>query len=70
MKQCKKIIGLLLFLGIAGVMLFSSKSNAQISKTKQHAMYRGLIKKYDSHMRKLYVKQDTDSVYAMYTYYA
>jgi hypothetical protein len=44
MKQCKKIIGLLLFLGIAGVMLFTSKSNAQISKTKQHAMYRGLIK--------------------------
>ena len=70
MKQCKKIIGLLLFLGIAGVMLFTSKSNAQISKTKQHAMYRGLIKKYDSYMRKLYVKQDTDSVYAMYTYYA
>lgn len=62
MNRNKKIIFVfMLILGMIGGQLYSPESNAQMSKKKQHKLYQSLIKKYDTHMKKICAKSDEES---------
>ena len=69
MKKFEKAIcAFVLMLGIIGGQINCPATNAQISKERQHKMYRKVIKKYDSHMKKLCSKS-VDDYKKLHTFY-
>ncbi len=69
MKQYSKLLCvIMLMMGLLAGQLDGSVSHAKMSRKKQHKMYQSLIKKYDSHMKKI-TSEVEDFNEKLYTFY-